>query len=84
MLVSTVQTGYGGLHSCVGHGDASRSQAAVVDCLEDPDDTLRLKTLDLLARLTKANNVEVSWALGNALVSLIPKPLMFGTFCSPF
>lgn len=31
----------------------------MVDCLEDPDDTLKLKTLTLLHRMTKANNVEV-------------------------
>ena len=30
---------------------------AVIDCLEDPDDALRLKTLALLAVMTKANNV---------------------------
>jgi AP-4 complex subunit epsilon-1 len=34
-------------------------QLAVVDCLEDPDDTLKLKTLELLYKMTKANNVEV-------------------------
>lgn len=31
----------------------------MIDCLEDPDDTLRLKTLELLATMTKANNVTV-------------------------
>ena len=34
-------------------------QLAVIDCLEDPDDTLKLKTLELLYKMTKANNVEV-------------------------
>lgn len=34
-------------------------QVAVIDCLEDPDDTLKLKTLELLATMTKANNVQV-------------------------
>jgi hypothetical protein len=38
---------------------AQQHQLAVVDCLEDPDDTLKLKTLELLYRMTKANNVEV-------------------------
>lgn len=28
-------------------------QLAVVDCLEDPDDTLKLKTLELLYKMTK-------------------------------
>jgi AP-4 complex subunit epsilon-1 len=32
---------------------------AVIDCLEDPDDTLKLKTLELLVTMTKANNVQV-------------------------
>lgn len=32
----------------------------MVDCLEDPDDTLKLKTLELLYKMTRANNVEVS------------------------
>lgn len=39
-------------------------QVAVIDCLEDPDDTLRLKTLELLATMTKANNVTVRHARG--------------------
>lgn len=38
---------------------AQEHQLAVVDCLEDPDDTLKLKTLELLYKMTKANNVEV-------------------------
>ena len=28
-------------------------QLAVIDCLEDPDDTLKLKTLELLYKMTK-------------------------------
>ena len=38
---------------------AVEHQVAVIDCLEDPDDTLKLKTLELLATMTKANNVTV-------------------------
>ncbi|KAL6753746.1 ARM repeat-containing protein [Haematococcus lacustris] len=38
---------------------AQEHQLAVVDCLEDPDDTLKLKTLELLYRMTKGHNVEV-------------------------
>eukprot|EP00199_Chlamydomonas_sp_CCMP681_P000084 CAMPEP_0119112054 /NCGR_PEP_ID=MMETSP1180-20130426/38536_1 /TAXON_ID=3052 ORGANISM="Chlamydomonas cf sp, Strain CCMP681" /NCGR_SAMPLE_ID=MMETSP1180 /ASSEMBLY_ACC=CAM_ASM_000741 /LENGTH=978 /DNA_ID=CAMNT_0007099373 /DNA_START=53 /DNA_END=2989 /DNA_ORIENTATION=+ len=38
---------------------AQEHQLAVVDCLEDPDDTLKLKTLELLYKMTKGNNVEV-------------------------
>eukprot|EP00983_Pelagomonas_calceolata_P048976 1141296-Pelagomonas_calceolata.AAC.4 len=34
-------------------------QLAVVNCLEDPDDTLKLKTLELLYKMTRTNNVEV-------------------------
>lgn len=40
-------------------GAPQEHQLAVVDCLEDPDDTLKLKTLTLLHCMTKANNVEV-------------------------
>ena len=38
---------------------AAENQMAVVDCLEDSDETLRKKTLDLLYKMTKPNNVEV-------------------------
>lgn len=34
-------------------------QVAVIDCLEDQDDTLKLKTLALLYTMTKASNVAV-------------------------
>ena len=30
----------------------------VVDCLEDADDTLKIKTLDLLFKMTNTQNVE--------------------------
>jgi len=33
-------------------------QSLVVDCLEDADDTLKIKTLDLLYRMTNKSNVE--------------------------
>lgn len=37
---------------------AAEHQLAVVDCLEDPDDTLKKKTLELLFKMTKPSNVE--------------------------
>lgn len=38
---------------------AQEHQTAVMDCLEDPDDTLKLKTLQLLYKMTQSSNVEV-------------------------
>ena len=38
---------------------AAEHQLAVIDCLEDPDPTLKKKTLELLFKMAKPNNVEV-------------------------
>lgn len=38
---------------------AEAHQGAVIDCLEDPDPTLRKTTLELLAAMTHEENVEV-------------------------
>ncbi|KAG6516711.1 hypothetical protein ZIOFF_027184 [Zingiber officinale] len=38
---------------------AEEHQLAVIDCLEDPDDTLKRKTFELLYKMTKSSNVEV-------------------------
>jgi len=38
---------------------AQEQQMAVIDCLEDPDDSLKKKTLELLYKMTKPGNVEV-------------------------
>lgn len=34
-------------------------QLVIVDCVEDPDETLKIKTLELLYRMTNTNNVEI-------------------------
>lgn len=38
---------------------AEEHQLSVIDCLEDPDDTLKRKTFELLYKMTKSTNVEV-------------------------
>lgn len=38
---------------------AAEHQLAVIDCLEDPDVTLKKKTLELLYKMTRPDNVEV-------------------------
>ncbi|XP_051151125.1 AP-4 complex subunit epsilon-like isoform X2 [Andrographis paniculata] len=43
----------------IGPEIAEQHQLAVIDCLEDPDDTLKRKTFELLYKMTKSSNVEV-------------------------
>jgi len=52
-------------------------QQAVVNCLEDPDDTLKLKTLELLYKMTRTNNVEVCGCAG--CISPVPLPSLSST-----
>ena len=49
---------------------AAEHQHAVIDCLEDPDDTLKGKTLELLYKMTKPGNVEVCGAVACAVVTM--------------
>lgn len=44
---------------------AAEHQLAVVDCLEDKDDALKKKTLELLYKMAKPNNVEVPYPESN-------------------
>lgn len=48
---------------------AADHQMAVIDCLEDPDETLKRQTLDLLFRMTNAVNVEF---IVDKLLSYLP------------
>ncbi len=49
---------------------ANEHQIAVIDCLEDPDETLKRKTLELLFKMTSPNNVEVCLSTFNQRVIL--------------
>ena len=52
-------------------------QALVVDCLEDTDDTLKIKTLDLLYKMT--NNVNVDAIVDRLLFYLKEAPIEAGS-----
>lgn len=48
---------------------AQEHQVAVIDCLEDLDETLKLKTLELLVTMTKSNNVQVTRAASYSTIN---------------
>ena len=52
-------------------------QTLVVDCLEDTDDTLKIKTLDLLYKMTNKQNVEA--IVDKLLVYLKEAPIEAGS-----
>mmetsp|Transcript_20610 Transcript_20610/g.48958 ORF Transcript_20610/g.48958 Transcript_20610/m.48958 type:complete len:814 (+) Transcript_20610:300-2741(+) len=60
---------------------AAQHQMVVIDCLEDPDETLKWKTLDLLFRMTNSQNVEVvvdrmTWFLSSTKDDFLKKDLV--------